>query len=313
MKQLKKILILTLALSLLLCVPVQAASGFTDVSASASYADAVDWCVEQGLMNGVGGNRFDPSGVLTRATFATVLYRAKGSPAVSGAPTFNDVRAGQWYTNGIRWAAKEGLITGYGRRRFGPNDPVTRVQLTVIMKRYQGENPIWPGDPTRKSATRAEVATALYNALASQTPATGASRQTSGKTLNVRFGDSESFTLNLYANQTAEDIYRHVGTADWDLPIYHYDDYEGWELFQYYDVNRRYEITDLGEQITSEKGGEVYYSHPNRIILFYGDAQISSEYTPVGYITFNQTLVDAVKNNPVVPGWSNKMVKISRN
>ncbi len=313
MKQVKKVFILTLALSLLLCVPAQAAGSFTDVSSSASYAAAVNWCVDQGLMNGVGSNRFDPNGVLTRATLATVLYRAKGSPSATGAPSFNDVQAGQWYTDGIRWAAKEGFITGYGGGSFGTNDPVTRVQLDIIMKRYQGQDPSWPGDPTKQSATRSEVATALYNALASQTPSASASRQTSGKTLNVRFGDSQSFTLNLYDNQTAEDIFRHVGTADWDLPIYHFDDYEGWEVFQYYDVSRRYEITDLGEQITSEKGGEVYYSHPNRIILFYGDAQISSEYTPVGYITFNQTLVDAVKDNPVVPGWGNKMVNISRN
>ncbi len=311
MKQVKKVFVLTLALSLLLCVPAKAASSFTDVPSSASYAEAVNWCVDQGVMNGVGNNRFDPDGVLTRATMATVLYRAKGSPSVAGAPSFSDVQTGQWYTNGVHWAAKEGFISGYGGGRFGTNDPVTRVQLEIIMKRYQGENPSWPGDPTRRSATRSEVAAALYNALASQP--SSASRQTSGKTLNVRFGDSQSFTLNLYDNQTAEDIYRHVGTADWDLPIYHFDDYEGWEVFQYYDVSRRYDITDLGEQITSEKGGEVYYSHPNRIILFYGDAQISSEYTPVGYITFNQTLVDAVKDNPVVPGWGNKMVNISRN
>ncbi len=311
MKQVKKVFVLTLALSLLLCVPAKAASSFTDVPSSASYAEAVNWCVDQGLMNGVGNNRFDPNGVLTRATLATVLYRAKGSPSVTGAPSFNDVQTGQWYTNGIHWAAKEGLISGYGGGRFGTNDPVTRVQLEIIMKRYQGENPSWPCDTTRQSATRSEVAAALYTALASQT--SSASRQTSGKTLNVRFGDSQSFTLNLYDNQTAEDIYRHVGTADWDLPIYHFDDYEGWEVFQYYDVSRRYDITDLGEQITSEKGGEVYYSHPNRIILFYGDAQISSEYTPVGYITFDQALVDAVKDNPVVPGWGNKMVNISRN
>lgn len=316
MKQLKCSLILILALSLFLCVSVQAAdANFTDVPSTASYAAAVNWCVSQGFMNGVGNNRFEPSGVLTRATLATVLYRAEGSPSVTNASGFSDVRAGQWYTNGILWAAKEGYITGYGGGRFGTNDPVTRVQLDIIIRRYQGENPSWPGDPTKRNATRSEVATALYNALADQTsaPATSASRQTSGKTLNVRFGDSQTFTLNLYSNQTAEDIYRHVGTSDWNLPIYNFDNYEGWEVFQYYDVSSRYDITDLGEPVTTEKGGEVYYSHPNRIILFYGDAQISSEYTPVGYITFNQTLVDAVKNNPVLPGWGNKIVNISRN
>ena len=54
----------------------------------------------------------------------------------------------------------------------------------------------------------------------------------------------------------------------------------------------------------------MYYSHPNRIILFYQDANISNEYTPVGYIDFSQDLVDAVENNPVVEGWSNKLIFI---
>ncbi len=34
-------------------------------------------------------------------------------------------------------------------------------------------------------------------------------------------------------------------------------------------------------------------------------------YTPVGYITFSQDLVDTVEDNPVVPVWGNKMVHIS--
>ena len=308
MKKLQKLAALVLAL--VLCIPTAyAASSFTDVSSSASYSAAVEWCVAQGLMSGVGDGKFNPNGTLTRAMLATVLYRAKGSPPVSGAPTFSDVKSGQWYTSGTRWAAKEGVLQGYGNNIFGINDPVTKVQLDIIIRRFQGENPAWPGDSHPRNATRAEVATALYDALANNQ--TSASRTLSGKELSVRFGSSDSFTLYLYDNQTAEDIARHVGTADWNLPIYHYDDYDNWEKFQYYDVNRRYDITDLHESITSEKGGEVYYSHPNRIILFYHDAEIPAEYTPVGYITYTDDLVSAVENNPVVPGWSNKMVSIS--
>lgn len=309
MKKIKKLAPLVLALAL--CVPGAHAAngGFTDVSSSADYADAVEWCVEEGLMNGVGDDKFDPNGSLTRAMLATVLYRAKESPSVSGAPTFTDVKSGQWYTNGIRWAAKEGILQGYGDKIFGVDDPVTQVQLDAIIRRFQGEDPTWPGDPRPKNATRAEVATALYDALANQE---GVSRELSGKELSVRFGDSDDFTLYLYDNTTADDIARHVGTSAWNLPIYHFDDYDNWEKFQYYDVNRRYKITDLHESITSEKGGEVYYSHPNRIILFYQDAEIPAEYTPVGYIPFSQDLVDAVEDNPVVEGWGNKMVRISK-
>ena len=40
---------------------------------------------------------------MTRAMFATVLYRIAGMPAVSGANSFYDVAAGQWYTDAILW------------------------------------------------------------------------------------------------------------------------------------------------------------------------------------------------------------------
>jgi len=130
--------------------------------------------------------------------------------------------------------------------------------------------------------------------------------------LVVRFGDDgEPFTMHLYNNDTAAAIARHVGTSDWRLPIYHYDDYENWEVMQYYDIPSHYEIPSSPEQITEEKAGTVYYSEPNRIILFYQDAEVSAEYTPVGYFDYNDEFLKAVQDNPVLEGWGNKIVQIS--
>ena len=103
-------------------------------------------------------------------------------------------------------------------------------------------------------------------------------------------------------------IARHMGTADWRLPIYHYDDYENWEVMQYYDIPSRYEIPSNPENVTSEKAGEVYYSEPNRIVLFHGDAEVSTEYTPVGYFDATEEFIRAVEDNPVLEGWGNKIV-----
>ncbi len=129
--------------------------------------------------------------------------------------------------------------------------------------------------------------------------------------LQVRFGDSGApFTLHLYDNPTAAAIAKHVGTASWRLPIYHYDDYDNWEVMQYYDIPSRYEIPSNPEKITSEKAGEVYYSEPNRIILFFGDGQVSNEYTKVGYFDYSEEFKSAVENNPVLEGWGNKLVLI---
>ncbi len=150
-------------------LPTAAAPAFTDIPVGAEYTSAVAWCVENKLMNGVGNGRFDPDGTLDRRTLATVLYRDAGEPAVSAANRFSDVQEGQWYTGAAIWADQQGLITGYGGGVFGASDPVTKVQMNVIFQRYQGEDPAWPGDPAKASATRAEVAAALYENLRDET------------------------------------------------------------------------------------------------------------------------------------------------
>ncbi len=131
--------------------------------------------------------------------------------------------------------------------------------------------------------------------------------------LVVRFGDDgEPFIMHLYDNDTASAIARHVGTTDWRLPIYHYDDFENWEVMQYYDIPDHYEIPSAPEQVTEEKAGTVYYSEPNRIILFYQDAEVSAEYTAVGYFDYSDEFLKAVQDNPVLEGWGNKIVQITQ-
>lgn len=171
----------------------------------------------------------------------------------------------------------------------------------------QTENHTPSSTPT---LTSSESSTA-ENSTVTPTPVPDTS-STSATALTVNFGDQgQPFTLHLYDNDTAATIARHVGTADWRLPIYHYDDYENWEVMQYYDIPSRYEIPSNPESITSEKAGEVYYSEPNRIVLFYGDAEVSAEYTPVGYFDVTDEFIRAVEDNPVLEGWGNKIVLIA--
>lgn len=130
--------------------------------------------------------------------------------------------------------------------------------------------------------------------------------------LYVTFGDEGiPFTMHLYENNTASAIARHVGTADWRLPIYNYDGYENSDVMQYYDIPSRYEIPSDPVSVTSVQNGAVYYSEPNRIVLFFGDGEISTEYTPVGYFEATDEFVNAVRNNPVLEGWGNKIIQIS--
>lgn len=130
--------------------------------------------------------------------------------------------------------------------------------------------------------------------------------------LKVSFGSKDKgFNLKPYNNTTAAEIVRYVGEADWNLPIYHFDDFDNYKVMQYYDIPSRYKITSAPEKVTSEKAGEVYYSSPNRIIIFYQDAEVTGEFTKVGNLESTDGLKEAVEKNPVVEGWGNKIVSIS--
>lgn len=143
MKGLKRFLCLILALILTLGLSVTTFAavedtGFSDVAADAWYAEAVIYCREHNLMAGIGNSQFAPESSLTRAQLATVLYRIEGTPAVSGTDAFTDTPDGAWYSDAVLWASQQELIAGYGGGLFGPNDPVSREQMTTILWRYAG-------------------------------------------------------------------------------------------------------------------------------------------------------------------------------
>ena len=127
--------------------------------------------------------------------------------------------------------------------------------------------------------------------------------------LVVRFGvEGEPFTMHLEDNSTAAAIAGYVGTSDWRLPVYSYDESD---VMEYYDVSSRYEIPDNSVVVTQAHAGEVYYSDPNRIVLYYHDAEINEEYTLIGTFDATDEFVSAVENNPVQEGWGNQLVLIS--
>lgn len=176
MKRLQKVSVLLLVLTILFqataCVANAKDSAFADVPPDADYAQAVAWCAENGLMNGVGdGTIFDPDGSMTRAMLATVLYRQAGEPKVSGDPDFTDALPNVWYSDAVAWAAEKRLLRGYGNGRFGVDDPVSREMLQVVIARQNGENPAWTGSAELAvAAARAEAAVAFYEAFHAGTP-----------------------------------------------------------------------------------------------------------------------------------------------
>lgn len=179
MKNLKCLAALMMATILTLALPVTVFAslentGFSDVSADSWYAEAVTYCREHSLMFGASDTAFAPENDLTRAQLAAVLYRIAGSPAVTGRDAFTDTPDGAWYADAVLWASRQNLVSGYGGGLFGPDDPVSREQMTTISA-YAATAAAWASvngivRPTsggmfspKANATRAQVADALMN------------------------------------------------------------------------------------------------------------------------------------------------------
>ena len=87
-------------------------------------------------MLGTSKTLFSPHGTVMRGMMATILWRMEGSPVPKGKNSFTDVEAGKWYADAITWTAENGIFAGYGKDKFGPDDPITREQLAAIFYRY---------------------------------------------------------------------------------------------------------------------------------------------------------------------------------
>ena len=110
---------------------------FADLPVRSWYKDAVSYALENGLMNGVARREFDPEGELTRAMFVTILYRAEGSPDMTGkTAAFTDVPAGQWYSDAVVWATENQIVNGTSATTYEPDAPITREQIATILFRY---------------------------------------------------------------------------------------------------------------------------------------------------------------------------------
>ena len=109
---------------------------FTDVSEKDWFYNDAMFVYKNGLMLGTSKTLFGPHGTVTRGMMATILWRMEGSLAPKGENSFTDVEAGRWYADAITWAAENGIFAGYSMDKFGPDDPITREQLTAIFYRY---------------------------------------------------------------------------------------------------------------------------------------------------------------------------------
>ena len=109
--------------------------GFIDVDIFDWYHDGVMYVTENGIMNGVGGNRFEPETELKREMLAVILWNMTDNPEPNGIAPFLDVTSDKYYAKAIAWANENGVMYGYGEE-FGVGEAVTREDFAAILYRY---------------------------------------------------------------------------------------------------------------------------------------------------------------------------------
>lgn len=129
--------LMALSLSAAMLIGSVSAFAFDDVNDGDWYADAVNYMVQSGYMNGISETEFAPDSGMTRAMFVTVLGRMDGA-YVDGytKKIFPDVEMEQWYAKYVSWALENGIVSGFSDLKFHPDEPVNRAQLAVMIKRY---------------------------------------------------------------------------------------------------------------------------------------------------------------------------------
>ena len=123
----------------------QAAHGehFSDVNESDWYAAAVAWAAENGLVSGVGGDRFAPNDALTREQMALILYRYAQHKhydvKVDGEPLegFQDgEKISHWAVDAMAWAVSAKLLSGTGENQLTPAGTATRAQVAQVLANF---------------------------------------------------------------------------------------------------------------------------------------------------------------------------------
>lgn len=125
-------------------IPVSSSTGahvcpgahFTDMPAYTNWAHkGLDYCIQNGILNGTSATTIAPNGTTTRAQLVTMLYRQAGSPKAAKSSPFTDV-TDSWSVDAVNWAFEKGVVNGTSPTTFSPNDAITRQDMAIILYNY---------------------------------------------------------------------------------------------------------------------------------------------------------------------------------
>lgn len=181
-------------------------SCFSDVNASAWYANVVCDAVAEGYVNGYPDGSFKPEQSVNRVEALKMLYKVFGLGMLTGEQAndsvedFTDIQAGAWYTTFVSSSYRNGLlpIPGYVGTKFYPTNALLRGEAAAYI--WRAMNITGDFEPSYSSSSSTESSESSVSSVSSRTTTSSSSRsaQQSGgtKTLQVDFPFTDEGDVN---------------------------------------------------------------------------------------------------------------------
>ncbi len=110
---------------------------FEDITSTAWYYGAIEYCYKNNIMTGVDATHFAPNATLTRGQFVTLLARLHGVDNAEGTLPFTDTAPNHYYYKYLVWAYNNRIVSGTSPDKFSPNASITREALCVMLYNYE--------------------------------------------------------------------------------------------------------------------------------------------------------------------------------
>ena len=117
-------------------------ASFSDVDTAQYYAPYIKWAEANGIVNGIGNNKFNPDGYISRQDLATILLRYTQFKKVTLpnlVPKINFKDAGDiadYAANAVDIIQRAGIINGKPGEIFDPLGNATRAEVAAMLHRY---------------------------------------------------------------------------------------------------------------------------------------------------------------------------------
>jgi len=121
---------------------VATGKAFSDINTGRWSAHNIEYMADKSVVLGYPDGEFKPTKSLTRAEFATLIFRFTNLKKVTSDNPFADLDKSHWAYNEILALSKNGLVEGYEDGTFKPENNITRAEVMTVINKILGRKPL---------------------------------------------------------------------------------------------------------------------------------------------------------------------------